>query len=255
MTPLFEFSNVWFQYDGLSDCVLCGLTVAIPRGEKIAVLGRNGAGKSTFFLHCNGLLRPQRGEIRFRDESLSYTRTDLRQMRRQVGIVFQNPDDQLFSASVRQDISFGPLNLGLSLADTARRVRQAAELCGVSHLLDRPTHALSGGEKARVAMAGVLAMEPSVLLADELMSAIDPWARLDIFEIFQALHNRGTTVLLATHDLSVVRYWATHVIVLQKGKIAFSGTPAQLLGNQSVLETTELSKIWWNVEMTMEKRT
>ena len=253
MTFAFEFSNVQFRYDGLSDCALCGLTVAIPPGEKIAVLGRNGSGKSTFFLHCNGLLRPQHGEIRFGGKPLSYARADLRQLRRRVGIVFQNPDDQLFSASVGQDISFGPLNLGFSSAETEERVRQAAELCGVTHLLDRPTHALSGGEKARVAMAGVLAMEPSVLLADELLSAIDPWARLDIFDILQTLYDRGTTILLATHDLSVVRYWATYVIVLQKGKIAFSGTPTQLLQNSSVLEATELSKIWWNVDMTVEE--
>ncbi len=233
---------------------MCGLTVAIPPAEKIAVLGRNGSGKSTFFLHCNGLLRPQNGEIRFNGEPLAHTRTHLRQLRRQVGIVFQNPDDQLFSANVAQDISFGPLNLGLNQSETARRVRQSAELCGVDHLLDRPTHALSGGEKARVAMAGVLAMEPTILLADELLSAVDPWARLDIFDILQTLHNRGTTILLATHDLSVVRYWATYVIVLQKGTIAFSGSPAQLLQNQSVMEATELSKIWWNVNMAMEEQ-
>ncbi len=251
MTPIFEFSSVRFRHNGQSDCALCGLTVAIPSGEKIAVVGRNGSGKSTLFLHCNGLYRPQQGQIRFNGEPLSYTRAGLRQLRQQVGIVFQNPDDQLFSASVAQDISFGPLNLGVNQAETTRRVQQAAELCAITHLLDRPTHALSGGEKARVAMAGVLAMEPSVVLADELLSAIDPWARLGIFEILQTLHDRGTTILLATHDLSVVRYWTTHIIVLQRGTVAFSGTPAHLLQNQTLLEATELSKIWWDVDMTM----
>ncbi len=249
MTPVFEFSDVRFRHNGQSDCALCGLTVTIPSGEKIAVVGRNGSGKSTLFLHCNGLYRPQQGQIRFNGEPFSYTRSSLRQLRQRVAIVFQNPDDQLFSASVAQDISFGPLNLGLSQAETARRVQQAAELCAITHLLDRPTHALSGGEKARVAMAGVLAMEPSVVLADELLSAIDPWARLDIFEILQTLHDHGTTILLATHDLSVVRYWATYVIVLQHGTVAFSGTPQQLLHNHSLLEATELSKIWWTVKL------
>ncbi len=254
MTTLFSFANVHYRYQNQSDYALCGVNLDIPAGEKIAVVGRNGSGKSTLFLHCNGLYRPQQGQIRFNGEPLSYTRSSLRQLRQQVGIVFQNPDDQLFSASVAQDISFGPLNLGLSQAETARRVQQAAELCTITHLLDRPTHALSGGEKARVAMAGVLAMEPSVVLADELLSAIDPWARLDIFEILQTLHDNGTTILLATHDLSVVRYWATVVIVLQRGTVAFSGTPQQLLSNQSLLDTTELSKIWWDVDMAVENR-
>ena len=143
-----------------------------------------------------------------------------------------------------QDISFGPLNLQLEEAEVRRRVHTAAELCEITQLLERPTHALSGGEKARVALAGVLAMEPQLLVADELMATLDPWVRLTIFEILNRLHQQGKTILLATHDLQVIKNWASFVVVLQQGAVAFSGLPAELLDNQAVLEQTGLAKIW-----------
>jgi cobalt/nickel transport system ATP-binding protein len=228
---------------------LQAFSVALPAGEKIAVVGRNGSGKSTFFLHCNGLYRPMSGQVLFKGEPLTYNRKALRRLRQEVGLVFQNPDDQLFSASVAQDISFGPLNLGLDDDEVRRRVQQVAEACEIAHLLGRPTHALSGGEKARVALAGVLAMEPDVLVADEPLTSLDPWARLAIFEILQRFYDQGKTILMATHNLSVVRYWASYVVVLQAGQVVFSGTPQALLTNQPVLDKTGLSKIWWKVDL------
>jgi cobalt/nickel transport system ATP-binding protein len=172
----------------------------------------------------------------------------LKWLRQQVGLVFQSPDDQLFSASVAQDISFGPLNLDLDEDEVRRRVQEAAEICGITDLLERPTHALSGGEKARVALAGVLAMEPEVLVADEPMASLDPWVRLGIFEILQRFYDQGRTILMATHNLSVVRYWASYVVVMEAGRVVFSGTPKALLSNQTVLDETGLSKVWWRVD-------
>lgn len=249
MTPVFEFKDVHYSYAGQSHHALQQFNVSIPAGEKIAVVGRNGSGKSTFFLHCNGLYRPDSGQVFFKGEALAYNRGALKRLRQQVGLVFQSPDDQLFSASVAQDVSFGPLNLGLTETEARRRVQDAAELCEISHLLERPTHALSVGEKARVALAGVLAMQPDVLVADEPLASLDPWGRLAIFEILQRFYDQGKTILMATHNLSVVRYWATYVIVMQDGQAVFTGTPRALLTNQAVLDETELSKVWWKVDL------
>jgi cobalt/nickel transport system ATP-binding protein len=248
MTNLFEFRGVHFQYPGQDEFALQDFNLTLPEGAKIAVVGRNGSGKSTFFLHCNGLYRPHSGQVFFRGEALTYDRKSLQRLRQQVGLVFQNPDDQLFNASVTQDIGFGPLNLGLDESEVRRRVREAAAACEITHLLERPTHALSGGEKARVALAGVLAMEPEALVADELISSLDPWVRLSIFEILQNFHNQGGTILLATHSLSVVRYWAGYVVVIEAGRVVFSGTPQALLSNPAVMTETGLSKIWRQVD-------
>lgn len=248
MEALFEFQNVCYRYLGDQRLALQGVDVQLPEGEKIAVVGRNGAGKSTLFLHCNGLYRPFCGQVLFRGHPLTYDRASLRRLRQQVGMIFQNPDNQLFSASVAQDISFGPLNLGLSEAETRRRVLEAAEMCEITHVLDRPTHSLSGGEKTRVALAGVLAVQPEVLVADEPLANLDPWMRLTFFEILQRFYDRGKTIVMATHNLSVVRYWASYVIVLQEGRVVFSGTPKALLTNCAVLEQTGLSRVWWKVD-------
>jgi len=144
---LFTFRHVTYAYPAQNQRpALNDFNLDIPAGEKIAVVGRNGSGKSTFFLHLNGLFRPQSGQVTFRSQPLDYTRPGLKQLRQQVTLVFQNPDDQLFSASVFQDISFGPLNLGLSSEEARARVQEAAHLCSIEPLLHRPTHALSGGD-------------------------------------------------------------------------------------------------------------
>ncbi len=244
MKPIIEFVDVYYRYPGQPRFALQGFSVQVPAGEKIAVIGRNGSGKSTFFLHCNGLYRPQAGAVFYDGKPLDYSRAGLQTLRRHVGICFQNPDDQLFSASVAQDISFGPLNLGLKDSEARRRVEQAAEFCDVTGLLDRPTHALSGGEKARVALAGVLAMDPDVIIVDELMSTLDPWVRLHIIAIFERLHRHGKTLMLATHDLTVVESWATYVIVMAAGRTLFAGSPATLLSDAALLHETGLEHVW-----------
>ncbi len=219
MMPILELDNLHYRYPGHGTPALRGATLSLPTGARVALLGRNGCGKSTLLLHCNGILRPDSGIVRFEGRRLAYDRRSLRELRRRVGIVFQNPDDQLFSASVAQDISFGPLNLGLGERETRRRVQAAAEMCEIIELLERPTHALSGGQKTRVALAGVLAMDPVVVIADEVTTSLDPWMRRQVLAIFQRLVAEGKTVVVATHDVEIAHYWADLVVVMNEGRI------------------------------------
>jgi cobalt/nickel transport system ATP-binding protein len=221
--------HVAYRYPGHQQLALSGLNLSLRAGEKVALLGRNGSGKSTLMLHCNGILRPQQGELWLDGQPITYTRESLRRLRQRVGLVWQNPDDQLFSASVRQDISFGPLNLDLSEAVVRQRIAEVAELCALTALLDRPTHALSGGEKVRVALAGVLAMSPTFLIADELTSSLDPWMKQQVMEILDAFVARGGGVVLATHDWPLVRQWAERVVWLEAGQIGQDAPPAEIL--------------------------
>jgi len=165
-------------------------------------------------------------------------------VRQQVGLVFQNPDDQLFSASVRQDISFGPLNLGLDQSTVEARVAEAAQQCGLTELLTRPTHALSGGQKARVALAGVLAMRPQVLLADESIAGLDPWMQAQVLAIFDTLAAAGMAIVLSTHDLNVAQHWSDQVALMEAGQVVIVATP------QVIFNTPE-----WRLRCGLDLRT
>jgi cobalt/nickel transport system ATP-binding protein len=244
MAALLELENLHYSFPGFDTPALRGASLRLEAGQRVALLGRNGAGKSTLLLHANGILRPAAGEVRVAGAPLVYTRRGLLAARRQVGLVFQNPDDQLFSASVAQDISFGPLNLGLDPVEARRRVAAAAELCDVSDLLDRPTHALSGGQKTRVALAGVLAMEPLIILADEVTAGLDPWMRRQVFTIFNRLVAQDTTVLLATHDVGVVQHWADLAVIMDAGRVVVAAPPAQTLANSELRRLLGPSEPW-----------
>ncbi|HSH79693.1 MAG TPA: ATP-binding cassette domain-containing protein [Herpetosiphonaceae bacterium] len=222
--PLFELADVHFGYgDGTE--ALRAVSLTVKAGNRVALVGGNGAGKSTLLLLLNGMLRPRQGVVRFRGEALCYGRRALLELRREVGLLFQNPETQLLSGSVAQDIAFGPLNLGLGEAEVRQRVAAAAEAADVGDLLDRPTHALSGGQKMRVALAGVLAMEPAVLVADEPTAGLDPRSRDRLLAIFGRLHAQGTTLIIATHDLDFAYGWADTVVLLGNGQVVACGPP------------------------------
>jgi cobalt/nickel transport system ATP-binding protein len=242
---LLELDNLHYRYPGQTQWALAGASLSLPAGVRVALLGRNGCGKSTMLLHCNGILQPMQGTVRFAGQVVSYQRASLLELRRRVGIVFQNPDDQLFSASVAQDISFGPLNLGLSQPETRQRVAAVAELCQISDLLDRPTHALSGGEKARVALAGVLAMEPALLIADEVTANLDPWMRRQLFAIFQQLISQGKTILLATHDVEFARHWADLIVIMAAGRVIAAAAADRIFADEDLLAQTGLDQPWY----------
>jgi len=225
LRTILELDNLHYRYPGQGFLALKGASLVVPEGRKLAVMGRNGCGKSTLFLHCNGILKPNPGTVRLDGRELRYDRGSLLELRRQVGIVFQSAEDQLFSASVAQDISFGPLNLGLSEQEARSRVQAAAETCEILDIMDRPVHALSAGQKTMVALAGVLAMDPRVLIVDEVLGNLDPWARSQVLTVLGRLVDRGKTVLMSTHDLAVAFNWADIVVVMKDGRVVAADSP------------------------------
>lgn len=230
-----------YRYPG-GEGGLRGIDLEVPRGLRLALLGANGAGKSTLLLHLNGTLRPERGEVHLLGRAMGYGRADLAEWRRRVGLVLQDPDDQLFSASVYQDVSFGPLNLGLAEGAARERVEEALAAMEIGDLRDRPTHLLSFGQKKRAAIAGVLAMRPEVLLLDEPLAGLDPEGAERLLDLLERLHRAGTTLVLATHDLDLARSWADEAVVLHEGAVAGRGAPGPLLEDAALLARARLRR-------------
>lgn len=230
---ILKFMNVSYQYpDGTGALDNCSLE--IRRGARTAVLGANGAGKTTMFLHLNGILRPSTGRVCWDDQPLDYSRNGMRKLRSQIGLVFQNPDNQLFSASVREDVSFGPMNLGLEESIVRKRVEDALLAVGMTAAADKPVHNLSYGQKKRVCIAGVLAMEPEVIVLDEPMAGLDSVMQEELTSVLDRLHATGMTIIVATHDLDFAFGWADTVIVLQSGRLLASGRPEEILLQENV---------------------
>ena len=217
MTLLLEASALRHVYAdgsiGLDDCSL-----AIRSGSRNALLGRNGSGKTTLLQHFNALLRPTGGQVRFAGLPVDYGRSGLNALRRRVGLVFQNPDRQLFSASVVEDVSFGPLNLGLDETTVRQRVGAALAAVGMSDLADKPVHHLSFGQKKRVCIAGVLAMQPDVLLLDEPMAGLDATMQIELQALLDSLAGRGITIVLSTHDVDFAYRWADDIHLFAAGR-------------------------------------
>ncbi len=201
------------------------VTLEISRGRKIAFLGPNGAGKSTLFLHFNGILRPKAGEVRYDGAPLKYDQGSLAALRQDVAIVLQNPDDQIFSSTVEEDVAFGPMNLDLPREEVEERVAEALALTGMSELRERPTQQLSFGQRKRVAIAGALAMRPKVLVMDEPTAGLDGHMVGEIMELTDKLNGQGMTIVISTHDVDMAYSWADSVHVLNRGRLVFSGTP------------------------------
>lgn len=225
------FDSVSYRYPGARSDAVNSLTLRVSSGSKLALIGRNGSGKSTLMLLANGTLKPTDGAVQLDGTPVRYDRRGLNTLRERVGIVFQNPEDQLFSATVFQDLSAGPLNLGLSESETRTRVEEVAERCDLIKLLDRPTHALSGGEKTRVALAGMLAMCPTFLFADEITNELDPWLRVELLHILDRFVDRGMGVVLSTHDWELAETWADEIAYLVDGRIAAHGSPSDVFQN------------------------
>jgi cobalt/nickel transport system ATP-binding protein len=209
------------------------------RNARIAVIGSNGAGKSTLFRHFNGILKPTSGSVLIRGEPI--TKQNLREVRKFVGIVFQNADDQIFCPTVEQDVAFGPMNLGLDEDTVTHRVEEALSLVGIQDLRDRAPHHLSGGEKKKVAIAGVIAMEPEVLVLDEPTAGLDPQGVKDLITFINSLsHTYGMTVIFSTHEVSLVPEIADYVYVMNRGCIVAEGTVADIFTQQELLTSVRL---------------
>ncbi len=231
------------EVEGLEFCypdgtrALGGLSFRVVHGESVAIVGGNGAGKSTLLLHLNGYLSPGAGRVRIGDFPL--TRETLRDVRRSVGMVFQDPDDQLFMPTVYEDVAFGPLNLGLPPAEVASRVEEALARVGALGLRDRPPHRLSGGEKRAVAIAAVLALGPDILVMDEPSSNLDPAARRRLIELLRSFQH---TKIIATHDLDMVLEVCSRTIVIHGGTVAADGPTAEVFRDDALLARTNLEK-------------
>lgn len=206
------------------------INIAIPKGKITAVLGGNGAGKSTLFLNLNGVLTPDSGEVFFDGQKVKYDKKGIMEMRKRVGIVFQDPNDQLFSSSVRKDISFGAVNLGLDIEEVKSRVDQVIAQTGIGEYADRPTHALSFGQKKRVAIAGVLVMKPDVIILDEPTAGLDPAGVSEILQLLIKIKgDTGVSVILATHEIDIVPIYCDYAYVMDHGKIVLEGNIKDIL--------------------------
>ena len=231
-----------FAYAG-GPAVLAGADLDVPPGGRLALLGANGCGKSTLLRCLSGALAPREGEVTVDGVAVDRSRAGLRRHRQTVQLVTQDPDDQLFSASVAADVSFGPLNLGLPEARVRERVEEALALLAVAHLRDRPTHLLSFGERKRVAIAGAVAMRPSVLALDEPTAGLDPAAVVDTLATLDRLQAAGTSLVLATHDVDLALAWADQVAVVVAGTVR-QGDPATLLSDVALVAGARLQRPW-----------
>ena len=234
---MLEFQEVSFQYetgDGDHEA-LSPLSVTLREGERVAVLGSNGAGKSTFFLLANGVLRPHSGTIRLDGEPVGRRSRDLLRLRRAVGLVFQDPDVQFLAGTVEEEISFGPMNLGLPPDEIRRRVDAAIECLGLDGYRERGPQELSGGEKGRVAIADVLAMEPRLLLLDEPASSLDPAGRALLEQTLGVLHEKGMALAVATHDVDFAWRWADRALVFHQGRLERDAAPAEVFADTALL--------------------
>lgn len=234
MTPSLLMRDVAFAYpDGHQ--ALFGVNLTVEKGERVALLGPNGAGKTTLVLHLNGLLSGGLGTITV--AGLGVTPENYAEIRRRVGVVFQDPDDQLFMPTVHDDVAFGPANLGLAGNELEERVRWALDLVGMSEFSDRPPHHLSFGQRRRVAVATVLAMEPEILVLDEPSSNLDPASRRELAEILTSL---DITMLMVTHDLPYALQLCPRSVILDGGVIAADGPTQDLMANPALMSAHRL---------------
>jgi cobalt/nickel transport system ATP-binding protein len=237
---LLEFKDVYYTYPGTNRPAIASLTLRLPIGKRIALIGQNGCGKTTLFLLANGLYKPQQGSICWKGDRINYNRQSLIQLRQQVGLVFQHPEQQLIASTVEEDISYGLCNLELDEKTIAQRIEQVLEEFGLTSLATKPIHQLSLGQKKRVSLADVMVLQPELLLLDEPTAYLDPLHTRQLAQLLQTIHANGTTIVMATHDLDWVYRWADWVLVLDRGQLVLEGTPQDVFSKQEVMEKLQL---------------
>ncbi|OPY38264.1 MAG: putative ABC transporter ATP-binding protein [Methanoregula sp. PtaU1.Bin051] len=237
---IIEARDIRFRYPRGQEAIR-GISFHFRRGEKIALVGPNGAGKSTLLQMFNGMIRPDSGTMLFDNKPMQYDRESLRELRRKVGFVLQNPDRQIIAPTVYQDVAFGPTNLAYTEPEVRQAVTNALRHVGLFGFERRPPHQLSGGEKKRVAIAGVLAMDPDVLVFDEPTSGLDPSGSEDLMELLDELNNEGKTIVISTHDVELAYPWADRAILLADGHIIREDIPDVAFGNPKLVRMAHLS--------------
>ncbi|MCI6468271.1 MULTISPECIES: energy-coupling factor ABC transporter ATP-binding protein [Faecalicatena] len=235
---IIEAKDVCYTYEEGGPHSLNGVSLKIRRGRKVAFMGANGCGKSTFFLCCNGIYRPDSGTLFFHGRPIDYSKKGLLDLRGKVGIVFQDPDNQLFSASVYQEISFGPMNLGLPEDEVRKEIEQVIDFLEITPFRDRPAHALSGGQKKQVSIADILVMHPEVIILDEPAAALDAKHTKMVNQIVESLAREGITILMATHDMDYALAWADEIVLMHEGKVLMQADPVTVCTNQEALKMT-----------------
>jgi len=236
---MLEVRDIKYSYNNDYQA-LKGVSLKIEKGEMVALLGKNGAGKSTLFLHLNGIYEPDEGKVFIDGEELKYDKKSLLKFRQKVGIVFQNPDDQIFAPTVEEDVAFGPLNLGLSMEEVQDRVEEALERVGMSGFEKTAPHHLSGGQKKRVAIAGILAMKPEIMVLDEPTAGLDPQGVTNLVKLLKELNDEGITIVISTHEVDLVPDYANRVFVLVGGELIAEGTPKDIFSQSDILESANL---------------
>jgi cobalt/nickel transport system ATP-binding protein len=236
--PVIELRHVTFVYPDETKA-LSDVSIAIFRGERVGILGPNGAGKSTLVMHFNGLLEPTKGEVKA--FGMPITRGNIYDVRKRIGLVFQNPDEQLFCLTVWEDVAFGPVNLGLTEDEVKQRVEEALKIVNLEAIKDKPPFRLSYGEKKRVAIASVLSMKPEVLILDEPTMSLDPRSRKGVLKFLAELHERkDLTLIIATCDIELVRESTDRVFLLNEGKIVAEGPTDTILSNRDLMKKAGL---------------
>ena len=233
-TPVLDVQGLAYAYPDAHQA-LYGVDLHVHRGERVALLGPNGAGKTTLVLHLNGILTPGRGSVSVC--GLEVAKPNLQEIRRRVGVVFQDPDDQLFMPTVRDDVAFGPANLGVRGPELDARVAEALDRVGMGAYADRPPHHLSFGQRRRVAVATVLAMQPEILVLDEPSSNLDPASRRELADILRGL---DVTVLMVTHDLPYALELCPRSVVLSDGVIVADGPTADVITDEATMRAHRL---------------
>lgn len=236
---MLEVKNIKYSYNADYQA-LKGVSLKVEKGEMVALLGKNGAGKSTLFLHLNGIYEPDEGQVFIDGEELKYDKKSLLKFRQKVGIVFQNPDDQIFAPTVEEDVAFGPLNLGLPMEEVQDRVEEALARVGMSGFEKTAPHHLSGGQKKRVAIAGILAMKPEIMVLDEPTAGLDPQGVVNLQKLLRDLNDEGITIIISTHEVDLVPNYAQRVFVLVDGLLIAEGTPKEIFAQPEILKQANL---------------
>ena len=236
---IIQVKNLTYAYQA-GTSALNHINITIKAGEKIAIMGSNGAGKSTFFLNLNGVLQSDAGEIRYR--GILIGKKNLKELRKNVGFVFQDADSQMIASDVQSEISFGPMNLKLPREEVKKRVEEALEYMNLTRYRNRPPHYLSGGEKKRVSIADIIAMKSEVVLFDEPTAALDPVSADMLEEVLAKMSEEEKTLLISTHDIDFAYRWAERVVVFDRGNIIADGTPLEIFQNEEVLKQAHLKK-------------
>ena len=234
-----ETKNLSYTYhDGTQ--ALKNVNIKIRKGEKIAIMGPNGAGKSTLFSHFNGLNEPTSGHVEIDGEKIIFERDELIKVRQKVGIVFQDPNDQLFAPTVKEDVAFGPMNLGLEYSEVEKRIKESLEMVGMSGFEEKTPHHLSGGQQKRVAIAGIIAMRPDIMILDEPTAGLDPEGVDKVLDILNNLNNEGISIVISSHDIEMVNQFADKIFVLHDGEIIAEGDKHQIFSNKELLKKAHL---------------